>query len=233
MSDNVSGVGGGWNTLRSGVNASSGPNVGTGMGAGNGTGGGAPAANGRSAVNGAAVGNGHGGVNGAAVGNGHGAGRGNGVRPGDGLGAGLGGAGLGAGLGGSGGWDGGRRPTTGFGSLGGGSGSAVGYSNQAGLGANALGNRPPRSQFVDAADRYGGLPAPTPTNRTAVGRGRLDASPWHWLLFIPVIVPLVPVLYNRVEPTLGGVPFFYWGQLAFALLSTTVVTIVHLATKAR
>lgn len=64
-------------------------------------------------------------------------------------------------------------------------------------------------------------------------QGRLDASRWHWLLFIPVIVPLAVPLYNRIEPTLGGVPFYYWGQLSFALLASAVVTIVHLATKDR
>ena len=36
-----------------------------------------------------------------------------------------------------------------------------------------------------------------------------------------------------LEPTLGGVPFYYWGQLAFAFLASAVVTVVHLATKGR
>jgi hypothetical protein len=64
-------------------------------------------------------------------------------------------------------------------------------------------------------------------------RRRLDASPWHWLLLVPIAIPLMPFLYNREEPMLGGVPFFYWGQLSFALIASAVVTIVHLATKAR
>jgi hypothetical protein len=63
--------------------------------------------------------------------------------------------------------------------------------------------------------------------------GRLDRSRWHWLLFLPIVVPLLPPLYNRVEPTLGGVPFFYWGQLSFALLASAIVAIVHVATKPR
>jgi hypothetical protein len=65
------------------------------------------------------------------------------------------------------------------------------------------------------------------------GRRRPDASPWHWLLLIPVIVPLVVPIYNRVEPQLLGLPFFYWCQLAFAGLSAVVVAIVYLATKDR
>jgi hypothetical protein len=64
-------------------------------------------------------------------------------------------------------------------------------------------------------------------------RRRPDASPWHWLLLIPVIVPLVVPIYNRVEPQLLGLPFFYWCQLAFAGLSAVVVAIVYLATKDR
>ena len=94
----------------------------------------------------------------------------------------------------------------------------------------ARAERAPRTQRLA---RYGGLPAPEPRTRPAWGRRRLDASPWHWLLFVPVIVPLVPGLYNRMEPTLGGVPFYYWGQLAFALLASGVLTLVHLATKSR
>jgi hypothetical protein len=60
---------------------------------------------------------------------------------------------------------------------------------------------------------------------------RLDASGWHWLLWVPIVVPLWPALYNRIEPTLGGLPFYYWGQLAFALLAASTIAIVHIATK--
>lgn len=60
---------------------------------------------------------------------------------------------------------------------------------------------------------------------------RPDASPWHWLLLVPIVVPLVPSLYNRIEPTLFGLPFFYWGQLSFAFLSSTVIMLVHWKTR--
>jgi hypothetical protein len=72
-----------------------------------------------------------------------------------------------------------------------------------------------------------GRPAPPRPTRTR----RLDANRWHWLLFLPIVIPLLTPLYNRVEPTLGGVPFFYWGQLSFALLASAVIAIVHMATK--
>ena len=41
-------------------------------------------------------------------------------------------------------------------------------------------------------------------------RRRADASPWHWLLFVPIVVPLLTPLYNRVEPALFGLPFYYY-----------------------
>ena len=65
--------------------------------------------------------------------------------------------------------------------------------------------------------------------RPTRGRARrLDANRWHWLLLIPIVIPLVPALYNRMEPTLFGLPFFFWSQLAFAFLASAVITVVHL-----
>jgi uncharacterized protein DUF3311 len=65
---------------------------------------------------------------------------------------------------------------------------------------------------------------PQPPRRTR----RLDASPWHWLLLVPIVLPLMPSLYNRIDPTFLGLPFFYWCQLGFAFLASIVIAIVHL-----
>jgi hypothetical protein len=62
---------------------------------------------------------------------------------------------------------------------------------------------------------------------------RADASPWHWLLLIPIVLPLLPPLYNRMEPRLLGLPFFYWCQLGFAGVAAAITAIVHVATKDR
>jgi hypothetical protein len=67
--------------------------------------------------------------------------------------------------------------------------------------------------------------------RTATRRA--GASRWHWLLLIPVIVPLLTPLYNRIEPRLLGVPFFYWCQLAFVILASVTVALVHRLTTDR
>ena len=50
---------------------------------------------------------------------------------------------------------------------------------------------------------------------------------WPRLLFLlPLIAILSVPFYNRLEPTLGGVPFFYWYQLAWILLGAGVVLLV-------
>jgi uncharacterized protein DUF3311 len=66
-----------------------------------------------------------------------------------------------------------------------------------------------------------------------VPEGKPDASGWHWLLWLPIVLPLLPFLYNRRTPELIGLPFFYWAQLVLALLSAITIAIVHVATKGR
>lgn len=67
---------------------------------------------------------------------------------------------------------------------------------------------------------------PGPTDRR--GRGR-----WHWLLWIPLVLPMLTPLYNRTEPKLLGIPFFYWYQLALVAVDIAVITVVYQATKDR
>src|SRR2546421_9052825 len=52
-------------------------------------------------------------------------------------------------------------------------------------------------------------------------------SGWQWLLLIPVVLPFLTPLYNRVDPQLCGGPFFYSGQLAFVLVDIPVIALVH------
>ena len=72
-------------------------------------------------------------------------------------------------------------------------------------------------------------PAGTPTHGLAPHRS--DRSPWNWLLLVPIVVPLLVPLYNRVEPTLFGWPFFYWFQLALVGLGVLTTVIVYRATR--
>jgi hypothetical protein len=89
-------------------------------------------------------------------------------------------------------------------------------------------HRPPA-----APHRPPGAPPRPPAPAAQAKRRRPDASPWHWLLFVPIVLPLVTPLYNRMHPTLFGLPFYYWCQLAFAGFAAVVVAIVHTATKRR
>lgn len=53
----------------------------------------------------------------------------------------------------------------------------------------------------------------------------------HWprfLLALPFLAVLWVPFYNRIEPELGGVPFFHWYQLAWILLGAAVVMAVYL-----
>jgi len=51
---------------------------------------------------------------------------------------------------------------------------------------------------------------------------------WPRLLFIiPFIAMLWVPSYNRIEPVLGGIPFFYWYQLGWILLGAAIVLLVH------
>jgi len=55
----------------------------------------------------------------------------------------------------------------------------------------------------------------------------------YWLLAVPAIAPLLTPLYNRTDPALWGMPFFYWYQLACAVLAIVLIAGVHRATRGR
>ena len=48
------------------------------------------------------------------------------------------------------------------------------------------------------------------------------------LLVIPFLLVAYVPFYNRIEPTLGDIPFFYWYQLAAILIGAAVVLAVYL-----
>ncbi|HEV2376757.1 MAG TPA: DUF3311 domain-containing protein, partial [Streptosporangiaceae bacterium] len=73
------------------------------------------------------------------------------------------------------------------------------------------------------------IPDPPPLPVT----GETGKSRWHWLLLVAVVVPLLTPLYNRIQPQLFGLPFFYWSQMTFVVLAALVTTVVYQATKKR
>ncbi|WP_433061251.1 DUF3311 domain-containing protein [Dactylosporangium sp. CS-033363] len=50
----------------------------------------------------------------------------------------------------------------------------------------------------------------------------------YWLLAVPTIAPLLTPLYDRADPKLWGLPFFYWYQMACVLLAMAIIAFVFL-----
>jgi hypothetical protein len=76
--------------------------------------------------------------------------------------------------------------------------------------------------------RHVNPPVDEPARRPRRRRGH-----WQWLLCVPLVLPLLTPLYNRMEPRLFGVPFFYWYQLALVGVDIVVITVVYQTSKER
>jgi len=64
--------------------------------------------------------------------------------------------------------------------------------------------------------------------RHDMGGGRRH---WYWLLLVPLAGLLVPPLYNSADPTLIGIPFFYWYQLLWVPIGVAVTALVYVKTR--
>ena len=51
------------------------------------------------------------------------------------------------------------------------------------------------------------------------------------LLLVPLVAVLVPEFYNFNSPAIGGMPFFYWWQLAWVAGVAVCTAIVYFATR--
>jgi hypothetical protein len=58
-------------------------------------------------------------------------------------------------------------------------------------------------------------------------------SHWYWLLVAQFPLALCVPFYNTLEPSWGGVPFFYWFQLAAIFVAAGLTAIVYFATTPR
>jgi hypothetical protein len=54
---------------------------------------------------------------------------------------------------------------------------------------------------------------------------------WYLILVIPFIATLFPQLYDSLTPSLGGIPFFYWYQLLWVIITGILTLIVYAATR--
>ena len=106
-------------------------------------------------------------------------------------------------------------------------------------GRHQTGQYPPLAQQPP----YPGMPGPAAPHRPAATRSRHaapdvrslrgvfrrpDAHRRNWLLLVPIVLPLLPMLYNRIEPTFLGMPFFYWCQLGFAFMASGIIAYLHM-----
>jgi hypothetical protein len=54
---------------------------------------------------------------------------------------------------------------------------------------------------------------------------------WVNLLVLIPLVTILPFLFNQVNPTLGGMPFFYWFQLLIIPVGVVCTLAVHRLTR--
>jgi hypothetical protein len=76
-------------------------------------------------------------------------------------------------------------------------------------------------------DRSGSAPAHLHSGR---GPNALIWRWWNLLLLLPLLMLITP-WFNKAEPRLFGLPFFYWYQFAFVFVGVACVAIVYGATK--
>jgi hypothetical protein len=53
----------------------------------------------------------------------------------------------------------------------------------------------------------------------------------YLLLIVPFVATLLPWIYNRAEPSLFGLPFFYWYQLAWVVITAGILGLVVYLTR--
>ena len=62
--------------------------------------------------------------------------------------------------------------------------------------------------------------------------GKGPASRWWYLLLLVPYVAMVWVpSYNRLEPDLAGVPFFYWYQLLWIVIGAGLTLVVYVVAR--
>lgn len=58
---------------------------------------------------------------------------------------------------------------------------------------------------------------------------RTRRTVWYVILFIPFFVAICVPLYNRIEPSVFGIPFFYWFQFVLIIVAAIVTALAYKA----
>lgn len=69
------------------------------------------------------------------------------------------------------------------------------------------------------------MPDNKPTPLSKGGRG---FHPVYLFLTLPYVALLWVPFYNRIEPTVLGIPFFYWFQMSWIILGALCILPVYL-----
>ncbi|MEA2988101.1 MAG: hypothetical protein QOG83_812 [Alphaproteobacteria bacterium] len=69
---------------------------------------------------------------------------------------------------------------------------------------------------------------PPATVRSSASSG---SNWWKLLLISPFIALLWVPFYNRINPALWGIPFFYWYQFLWVILTSAIILLVHNRTR--
>jgi hypothetical protein len=76
---------------------------------------------------------------------------------------------------------------------------------------------------------------PARDDAAPAGRGIGPAHPssqrWYWLLVLPFLALLYPPLYAHLTPRIFGIPFFYWYQAVWLVITAAITTFVYRRTR--
>jgi hypothetical protein len=67
-------------------------------------------------------------------------------------------------------------------------------------------------------------------DNAAAGRNKRKQW-WLLLLIIPFIGVLWVPFYNSLQPEFAGIPFFYWYQFLWVIISSGLTAVVYFATR--
>jgi hypothetical protein len=67
-----------------------------------------------------------------------------------------------------------------------------------------------------------------PDSGNGSGRPRQSSGRlWYLLFLVPFAGTLIPPIYNTKDPTLIGIPFFYWYLMGWVLVSVVIMAVVN------
>jgi hypothetical protein len=74
---------------------------------------------------------------------------------------------------------------------------------------------------------------PDGARRTGTGQdGRRETNTtWYWLFVLPFVFTLLPFIYNSRSPEFIGMPFFYWYQTLWVVLTGVITYLVYTRTR--